>query len=93
VNACPERAKRVEGLGDRPRAAEFLNQRADVGRFLELHDLSAPKRKDVNPAEIDHSAASLRSFTARPKDHDLVPLGQELCGPEILEIEGVQQKQ
>jgi hypothetical protein len=46
----------------------------------------------VDPAEIDYSAASLRSFPARPEHHDFVLLRQEICRSELLEIEGVQQK-
>src|SRR4029453_2379773 len=73
-------------------ASEFLPQRADVCRLIELHDLPASEREDVHPAKIYESAGSFRAFTARPEAPPFVPLRQEICRAEILNVEGIQQK-
>ena len=49
-------------------AAEFLDERADVCRLLEFHDLAAPKPEHVHPSEIHKATRSLlvRPPTLRP---------------------------
>jgi hypothetical protein len=73
-------------------AAEFLDGRADVCRLLKFHDLAAPKPEHVHPSEIHKAIRSLRSFTARPKDHYFVALRKEICRPKVLNVERVQQQ-
>jgi hypothetical protein len=73
-------------------AAEFLDERADVCRLLEFHDLAAPKPEHVHPSEIHEATRSLRSFTARPEDHDFVALRQEISRPKVLNVERTQQQ-
>src|SRR5687768_9666326 len=65
-------------------AAEFLDERADVRRLLEFHDLAASKREHVHPSEIHKATRSLRSFTTRPEDHYFVALRQEICRSKVL---------
>ena len=74
-----------------PATSEFLNEQADVRRFVELHDLSVTKREDVHPSKIDEPSGSLRPFPARSEDDDLVATREKVRGTEILNVEGTQQ--
>src|SRR5262245_12286124 len=71
--------------------AEFIDERADVGRLFEFRGLAGPDRKDVDPPEIDQATCSLRSFATRPEDDDFVTLRQKFSGAKVLNIERIQQ--
>ena len=74
------------------RPAEFRNQLADVGGFLERCNPAVPERKDVSPPEVHEPTAPFRALAAHTQHDHLVAGGEKVLRLEISDIQCIQQE-